>query len=150
MDNAKRLYEALFLVDTAQATADWDGTIKAIETVFERAEADVLSIRKWDERRLAYPVKGKERGTYFLCYFKAPTGSIVGIERDVQLSEVLIRVLVLRGDHLTAEEMGKDTPAMIAEQTGVSGESSSDADNDDNGDDDSYDSSDSKEVSEKA
>ncbi len=109
----------MFLVDTAQATSDWDGTVKAIETVLERADADVLSVRKWDERRLAYPVKGKERGTYFLCYFKAPTDNIVGLERDVQLSEVLLRVMVLRGDHLTAEEMQKETPAMVAERNGI-------------------------------
>ena len=111
----KRLYEAMFLVDTAQATADWDQTVKAIETVLERAEADVLSVRKWDERRLEYPIKKTDRGTYFIAYFKAPTSSIVGLERDVQLSEIIMRVLVLRGDHLTAEDMQKDTPAMVTE-----------------------------------
>lgn len=115
---AKRLYEALFLVDSAQATSDWDGTVKAIETMLERAQADVLSIRKWDERKLAYDINKKNRGTYFLAYFKAPTAKIVGLERDVQLSEVVTRFLILRGDHLTAEDMQKETPAMIQERTG--------------------------------
>lgn len=115
MDTAKRLYEALFLVDTAVATADWDGTMKAIERLLERAQADVLSVRKWDEKKLAYPVKKKERGTYLLAYFKAPTSSMAGLERDVQLSETVMRVMVLRGDHLTAEDMQKETPATAAQ-----------------------------------
>lgn len=115
---AKRLYEALFLVDSAQATSDWDGTVKAIETMLERANADVLSIRKWDERKLAYDINKKNRGTYFLAFFKAPTAKIVGLERDVQLSEIVMRFLILRGDHLTVEDMQKETPAMIQERTG--------------------------------
>ena len=114
----KRLYEALFLVDSGQATSDWDGTVKAIETMLERAQADVLSIKKWDERKLAYDINKKSRGTYFLAFFKAPTSKIVGLERDVQLSEIVMRFLILRGDHLTAEDMQKETPAMIQERTG--------------------------------
>ena len=57
MDNSKRLYETMFLVDTAKATADWDGILGAIQTVLDRAEVDVVSLRKWDERKLAYDVK---------------------------------------------------------------------------------------------
>jgi hypothetical protein len=32
------------------------------------------------------------------------------------LSERILRVLILRGDHVTPEEMAKDTPSMLAEK----------------------------------
>ena len=45
MDTAvKRLYEALFLVDSGQAAADWDGVTGAITKVLDRAGAEVVRI----------------------------------------------------------------------------------------------------------
>ncbi len=112
----KRLYEALFLVDTGKAAADWDGTCEHIKKVLDRGEAEILSMRKWDERPLAYVIEGKKRGTFILVYFNAPSANISAMERDVQLSENIMRVLILRGDHLTQENMAGDTPAMAAEK----------------------------------
>lgn len=112
----KRLYEGLFLVDTGEATSDWEGIQEAVRRVLERSECEIISLRKWDERRLAYDIKGVSRGTYFLVYFRCDPTNISAIERDVQLSERLLRVMILRGDHLTEEEMAKDTPAMVEER----------------------------------
>jgi hypothetical protein len=38
----------------------------------------------------------------------------------VQLSEKIMRVLILRGDHLTKEDMEKETPIAIMERQGTS------------------------------
>lgn len=111
----KKLYEGLFLVDSGQAAADWDAVNQAISTVLERGQAEIVSMKKWDERRLAYEVEGKNRGTYILCYFRAPSDRIGGIEKDVQLSEQIIRVLVLRGDHLSEDDINSPSPTELAE-----------------------------------
>ena len=91
----KRLYEGMFLVDSAQAAADWEGTMSVIETILQRADAEVVAMRKWQERKLAYEIDHKTRGTYILTYFKADSQRIAGIEKDVLLSEKVMRVLVL-------------------------------------------------------
>src|SRR3989339_890363 len=106
----------MFLVDSALAASDWNDVIGAITNIMERIGAEVLSLRKWDERRLAYPIEKKERGTYILCYFKVDSQKITQIEREVQLSEKLMRALILTADHLTAEDMEKETPAMAMER----------------------------------
>ena len=106
----KRLYEGLFLIDSAKAASDWDGAIGAIEKVLSRAESEVVSLSKWDERRLAYDVKGKERGTYILTYFKCDPLKITAIERDVQLSEDILRVMVLTTDRMSQEDIERETP----------------------------------------
>jgi len=111
-----KTYEAMFLVDSALAASDWNDVIGAITNIMERIGAEVLSLRKWDERRLAYPIEKKERGTYILCYFKVDSQKITQIEREVQLSEKLMRALILTADHLTAEDMEKETPAMVVER----------------------------------
>ncbi len=92
---AKRLYEGMFLVDSALATADWEGTLAVVENILKRADAEVVAIRKWGERKLAYDIDHKTRGTYILAYFKAEGPRISGIEKDVLLSEKIMRVLIL-------------------------------------------------------
>jgi len=111
----KKLYEGMFLVDSAQAS-DWDATIATLEKVLERADAEDVSMRKWDERRLAYEINGKSRGTYILCYFRADGEKIQKIEKAVQLSERIMRVLILSTEQMTAEDIDKDTPATRVEK----------------------------------
>ena len=114
-NSLKRIYEAMFLVDSAVAAADWNEVKEAINKVMARAEVEVISLRKWDERRLAYEIAHHKRGMYILCYFKASPEAIVGIERDVQLNELLLRALILQADHITEEQMQAPTPAMQRE-----------------------------------
>ena len=100
---AKRLYEGMFLVDSALATADWEGTLAFVENILKRADAEVVVIRKWGERKLAYDIEHKSRGTYILAYFKADGRRIAGIEKDVLLSEKIMRVLILGRREAAAE-----------------------------------------------
>ena len=122
-NDVKRIYEGMFLLDSSVAAEDWDAALNAIKTVFDRAGAEPLNIRKWDECRLCYEIKGHRRGTYVLSFFKADSQSIAGIERDVQLSEVILRVLILRADYLSKDpaeaeaQMNAATPAVIAQET---------------------------------
>jgi small subunit ribosomal protein S6 len=109
----KRVYEALFLIDSALAASQWDHINEVINKILGRAQARVISVRKWDERKLAYEVDRKARGTYILAYFECGSSMVRQLERDVQLSEDILRVLVIRTDRMKPEEMEKPTPAMI-------------------------------------
>ena len=110
-----KLYEGMFLIDSSKAGADWDGIISAISTILEKAGAEIDSIRKWDDRRLAYEIKGKSRGTYILSYFRVDGERIQDIEKSVRLSEKIMRVLILSAERLRPEDIEKDTPATKVE-----------------------------------
>jgi small subunit ribosomal protein S6 len=114
----KKLYEGMFLIDSAEAAKDWDGIIELITKTLTKADAEIVSINKWDERPLAYTIRKCSRGTYILTYFRADGGKIRDIERDVQLSENIMRVLILRVDHLAEEQIAKESTAMRAEKQG--------------------------------
>ena len=104
VEQPSHLYEAMFLVEPDIAT-DWEAAKGMVQTIMDRANAKLLVCRLWDERRLAYAISKHKRAVYILCYFQANGSAIGGIERDVQLSEHLLRVLVLRADHVTDEEL---------------------------------------------
>jgi small subunit ribosomal protein S6 len=103
-----KLYEAMFLVDSAEAATEWEGVTAAIKNILEKAEADIVSIRKWDDRKLAYEINGKGKGTYILCYFRAEGSKLRDIERDIQLSERIMRVLILCAEQRQAEDIKRD------------------------------------------
>lgn len=102
MSDHTNTYEAMFLFPQAAA-----GNLKAasdhVLELIQRADAEVLALSKWDERRLAYEIRGNKRGVYFHAYFKASPTKIGEIERVANLSEDLLRFLVTRADHIPAE-----------------------------------------------
>ena len=112
----KRLYEGLFLVDSNEAASDWQGVVGAIEKVLSRADAEVVSLKKWDERKLAYDLKKRGRGTYILVYFNVDTSKITSIERDVQLSEQILRVMILTTERMSQEDIDRETPQAAVER----------------------------------
>jgi small subunit ribosomal protein S6 len=110
-----KLYEGMFLVDSALAGSNWDGINDTIKTILEKAGAEIVTIKKWDDRKLAYEIKGKNRGTYILSYFRVDGQKIQDIEKAVKLSEQIMRVLILSAEKMTDEDIEKDTPALKTE-----------------------------------
>lgn len=102
-------YEAMFLFDPSFGTA-YESCEQEIQRLMGRAEAEILFCRKWEERRLAYRIRGRKRGVYVLTYFKSHPSRIVGLERDATLSEHILRLLVLRADEVTSEDMERACP----------------------------------------
>ena len=113
---SKNLYEGMFLVDSALAASDWDGVLDLIKNILTRSEAELVSLNKWDERKLAYEINKKSRGTYLLCYFKVAGEKVKDIERDVRLSEKIMRVLILSTESMSQEDLDRETPIMAAER----------------------------------
>ncbi len=107
-----RQYEALFLLNPSYATGSWETAKQEVEHILHRANAEILHLRKWDERRLAFEIGGQKRGVYVLAFFKCEGPKVAGIERDVQLSENILRCIVLKADHLAL----KDVEAMQPQQ----------------------------------
>ncbi len=111
-----RKYEVMFLVDSASAASNWDATVKTIETIMDRAGAQSVNLKKWDDRRLCYPIKGHNRGTYILAYFEADPTSITGMERDVQISEEILRALILNAENIPDDIINMPTPDQLADK----------------------------------
>ena len=89
-------YEGMFVLDSAKVAANWDDAVKHVHDILAKHKGEVVASRQWDERRLAYPVQGHKKGTYFLAFFRAEGGSIVEIEADCKLSELVLRDLIVK------------------------------------------------------
>jgi ribosomal protein S6 len=99
-------YECMFLFDNTVAH-EWSAVQQEVQRLFERIGASMLACVKFDERKLAYEIRGRKRGTYVLTYVDAPGERIGEFERDAQLSESVLRVLILRTDGPTPERLAE-------------------------------------------
>jgi small subunit ribosomal protein S6 len=112
MATATKTYEAMFLFP-AGASAELEKSTLMARGIIEKHEGKILVIKKWDERKLTYEIGGQKRGLYIIAYFTAPGTAVAGIERDVNLSEDILRVLVTHADHLNEKEMAAVEPQPI-------------------------------------
>ena len=99
------VYECLFLLDTNKVANDVGAAAKQLHAILERNHAEVLASRPWDDRRLAYPVKGHKKGLYYLTYFRTEGKNVANIERDFALNETILRTLILTIDPKLVEIM---------------------------------------------
>lgn len=120
-ENRTHHYEAMFLLRQA-AAADLGAAVDHIRDILARAEAQVLALSKWDDRRLAYEIEKQKRGVYILVYASIPTAKMASLERDLNLSQQILRWMVTRADHLTAEEMrATDGQQRVADEIALRG-----------------------------
>ena len=91
-----RIYEAMFVLDERRANENWSGVTAEIRDLLERFGAEIFTAEKWDERRLAYPIKGRTRAIYYLVRFTAPPNAIAELEHQCQLNDNILRVLFTR------------------------------------------------------
>ena len=92
----ERVYEALFILDSDAFARNQEDVSGQIARNIEQIGGEVLVNRVWEERRLAYPIKGQRRGTYWLTYFKVDTLKLKELNRLFQISDTILRFIFVR------------------------------------------------------
>ncbi|MFH1731535.1 MAG: 30S ribosomal protein S6 [Planctomycetota bacterium] len=90
----------MFLVDEGRASDNFEVIAAHISGLFERHGAAIDKLEKWDSRRLAYEINGQKRGTYILVKFSADPANIDALRKDCELSNTVMRALLLREDNV--------------------------------------------------
>lgn len=98
-------YECLFLLDPTKTGTDLDGVRTQLHQTLEKHGAEVLASRRWDDRKLAYPIGGHKKGLYYLTYFKTDSKNISELDHDFRLSEVILRHMISHIDPKWHDEM---------------------------------------------
>ena len=113
-------YEGMFVLDSSKVAANWDDAVKHVHDILAKHQGEIVASRQWDERRLAYPIEGHKKGTYFLAFFKAEGAALKEIEADCKLSELILRDLILKVHpklaNLTITEAMASTPGHDGEE----------------------------------
>ena len=95
---AANVYEGMFILDPNRYGRDAETVSGQIPAMIEKLGGEMLVSRLWEERRLAFPIKGQRRGTYWLTYFRLDSSRLGDLRRQCQITEDILRVLFLKVD----------------------------------------------------
>jgi ribosomal protein S6 len=111
----------MVLLDNREVKRGWQGLKDQVCGLFTKHGAEIKSARRWDERRLTYPIGHQLRGTYMLIYFESETSEIGAIRRELEYSDPVLRYITLTCEEVPADafepESEFDADAIRVEDT---------------------------------
>ena len=118
---ASNVYECLFILDPNRYARDPQGVAASIPEMVEKFSGEILANRLWNEQKLAYPINGHRKGTYWLTYFRMESSELVGFNRACQLNDFVMRHMATKVDPrlveiLVAHARGEKTADELAEE----------------------------------
>ncbi len=96
MANNTAVYEGMFIFDANRLARDRDGLPNELVSLIEQAGGQMEVSRLWEERRLAYPIKGHRKGAYWITYFRLATTNLSDLTRELELKDGILRHLFVR------------------------------------------------------
>lgn len=96
------LYEHVFLARQDLATAQVDGLADQFTKIVEAGGGKVAKTEYWGLKSIAYRIKKNRKAHYVLLNIDAPAPAIAELERNVGLSEDILRYITIRVDELEA------------------------------------------------
>ena len=99
------VYEGMFILDPTKYSREPDVVTGQLNDLVAEFGGTVLVSQLWDERKLAYPIKGQKKGAYWRIYFRMDGDKLVPFERQCELNENVLRRLILKIDPRLAEPL---------------------------------------------
>ncbi len=89
-------YELTLILDADLSSEDQKKLSEKIKKIIEDAKGKVEKTNDWGKKELAYPIKKKKMGSYFLWEIKADSQQIDKIDKKLKIEEEVLRYLILR------------------------------------------------------
>jgi small subunit ribosomal protein S6 len=91
-----RNYELAFIIEPNIDEEGATGVVDKISQFVKSVNGEVASVDVWGRRRLAYPINNYREGTYVLVQTKMAPSAVIELERNLKLSEEIIRYLLIK------------------------------------------------------
>ena len=89
-------YELTLILDPDLSSEDQKKLIEKIKKIIGDTKGKVEKTNDWGKKELAYPIKKKTTGDYFLWEIKADSQQIDKIDKKLKIEEEVLRYLILR------------------------------------------------------
>lgn len=91
-------YETVFIVTPVLSEEQMKETVKKYTDFLTNKGAEIVYTNNWGMRKLAYPIKKKSSGFYYLIEFRAEGNVIADLEVAYKRDERLLRFLTVSLD----------------------------------------------------
>ncbi len=89
-------YETLFVVKPTLTEEEIAATITKVKDILAKESAELLGTNDMGMKKLAYPVEKNDRGYYTVLFYKAEGTVISELERNLKISEDVIKFLTVK------------------------------------------------------
>lgn len=96
-------YETVFVLEPTLAEDQAEEKLKDIQSIIERKSGSIRKIERWGMRKLAYPIKHKREGMYFLVEFESGVTVVDDLEKHYRLQEFVLRYMTIRRERPSEE-----------------------------------------------
>lgn len=103
MENKTNLYETLFVVDPRLSEDETKAMVEKFTGMISD-NGEIVKVDEWGRRRLAYPIEDQTEGYYVLVEFKSAPEFPAEIERIFNITEGILRSIVIRKNEKAAAE----------------------------------------------
>lgn len=100
--SAMRPYEILVIFRTAGSEPELAAAVAAVQALVTKQGGTPQTAQAFGRRRLAYRIARQVEGYYYLFKFAAPSSAVVELERQLRLTEAIVRFIVLAVDDGTS------------------------------------------------
>jgi len=95
-DKRLRDYELVVIISPEVADENFETIINKLSQFITEKDGVVSEMERWGKRKLAYPIKHFVEGNYVLSRFKLKPALSKEIEGNLQISEEVLRHLLIR------------------------------------------------------
>ena len=91
-----RQYETIYIVDPEFDADAIKELVEKFKGLVEGQGGQVAEVDEWGKRRLAYPIKDRREGYYFLMNFTANPETAQDLERVYKITNGLMKYLIIK------------------------------------------------------
>jgi small subunit ribosomal protein S6 len=101
--NNMSLYESTFIIRHDMSTQQVEQLAESFSDIIKNNGGDVPKTEHWGLKTLAYRINKNRKGHYVFFNLDAPSAAVQEYERNLRLSEDVLRYLTVRVDELDPE-----------------------------------------------
>ena len=93
----KRKYESMFILPPIEDEKVKEN-IEKVKNFITEKKGEILEIKEWGKRKLAYEIEHFNDGYYYLMQFELDSNHISALENFYKLNENIIRFIIIKQD----------------------------------------------------
>lgn len=94
-----REYELTLVIDPEVTSENQKKLIAKFKKLIEDLKGKVKKIDEWGKKELAYPIKKKKMGFYFLCDLELAEDKAKEVDNKLKTEEEILRFLIIKKDN---------------------------------------------------
>jgi len=100
-----RTYETIFIVHPDLVEEEVKALIDKMKGIIENLNGQLIKVEEWGRKKLAYKLKKSTKGYYVLIRFGGNGEILVEMERNLRLSDGVLKYQSIRLDKKASEEV---------------------------------------------